>query len=326
MRVLVTGAAGFLGYHTAVALSAVGHDLVLVDNFSRHQRDDVFRELLDSRRVEFHKLNLMVERNWKVLGSDYDVVTHFAAVNGTRHFYERPFHVLETNIDLVRQLLAWHHRYSPEARIIWTSSSEVYAGLPEVEIPTDEETPVGIGDVFNPRYSYAVSKLAGELLIINYCRSRDVRYTIVRPHNIYGPRMGQDHVIPEFVLRILRREEPFRIYGGDQTRAFCYVNDFVGSLMAILGSQSADAQIFNLGDDRCELRILDLAERLFRIAGWHPNVALLPAPQGSVPRRRPSLEKARRILDYEPRTEPEEGLRFTYEWYEKRYDNKDFSR
>lgn len=318
MRLLVTGAAGFLGCHTSLALADQGHDLVLTDNFGRHGRDRVFDDLVRRSRATFYELDLLDPAAWAVVGGGYDAILHFAAINGTRHFYERPYEVLDHNIELLRRMLAWHRASSPSTRIVWTSSAEVYAGLNEVDIPTPEDTPVGIDDVFNPRYSYAVSKLAGELMLINYSRGSDAAYTIIRPHNIYGPRMGEDHVIPEFALRVKRREDPFRIFGGVETRSFCYVENFVGGIAAVLASPNAANQLINLGDDREEIQIRNLAERLFAVAAWRPStVEVLPARPGSAARRRPSLDKARRLLNYAPTVGLDEGLRRTYRWYEE---------
>ena len=315
MRILVTGAAGFIGHHAALALARQGHKLVLVDNYSRHGLSSAFQELLAFSNVEVHELDLCTEAAWAKLGGGYDVVYHLAAINGTRHFYQRPHEVLDTNIQLMRLFIQWHQQYCRSARVIWTSSSEVYAGVKDLELPTPEETPVGIFDVTNPRYSYGVSKLAGELLLINYARPNDVNWTIVRPHNIYGPAMGYEHVIPDFAVRAFRREDPFRIYGAEPTRTFCYVDDFVAGLLLILDSDKASGEIVHLGNERDELTMLELAKRLFAVLDWHPRLEIHPAPEGSTPRRCPSIAKARRILGFEPRVSLDEGLRRTYEWY-----------
>jgi nucleoside-diphosphate-sugar epimerase len=315
MKVLVTGAAGFVGHHMARALAHAGHELVLTDNFSRHGPQAAFRDLVGSPRVRLLELDLRREGSWDELGGGYDAIFHFAAINGTRHFYQRPFEVLETNLELMRLCILWHRRQCPTARIIWTSSSEVYAGVSGLELPTPEDTPVGITDVTNPRYSYSVSKLAGELLLISYARPNDVPWTIVRPHNIYGPAMGYDHVIPEFIVRACRKEQPFKIYGADTTRTFCYIDDFVHGLMLILNNPASSGEIIHLGCEEGELNMLQLAKHLFDILEWHPAVDVLPAPAGSTPRRCPSTAKARRILGFEAKVSLDDGLRRTYEWY-----------
>ena len=317
MRILITGSGGFIGHHAARALAHDGHDLVLVDNFSRHGRHGGLHELAGRANVVMHELDLCTEAAWEQLGSRYDVIYHFAAINGTRHFYERPYHVLETNLQLMRLCIQWHQRHCPEAHVIWTSSSEVYAGVAGLALPTPEETPVGITDVTNPRFSYSVSKLAGELLLIHYAQAHKVPWTIVRPHNIYGPAMGYDHVIPEFIMRVIRQEDPFRIFGADTTRTFCYVDDFVQGLMLILESAGARGEIIHLGNEQDELTMLKLAERLFSVIDWHPKLEIHPAPTGSTPRRCPSIVKARRILGFESKIRLEQGLRLTYDWYRK---------
>jgi UDP-glucose 4-epimerase/UDP-glucuronate decarboxylase len=258
---------------------------------------------------------LLTEQAWRSLGGPFDAIYHFAAINGTRYFYERPYEVLETNLQLVRLCIQWHERFCPQARIIWTSSSEVYAGVVGLKLPTPEDTPVGISDVTNPRYSYSVSKLAGELLLINYARQRDARWTIIRPHNIYGPAMGYEHVIPQFVVRAWRQENPFRIFGADTTRTFCYIDDFVRGLLAVLDCDRASGEIIHLGNEQDELTMLELAQRLFAVLDWHPEVEVHPAPPGSTPRRCPSVEKARRLLGFEPRVQLDVGLSLTYNWY-----------
>jgi UDP-glucose 4-epimerase/UDP-glucuronate decarboxylase len=315
VKILVTGAAGFLGYHTAKRLATQGHELTLVDDFSRYHKDDQFMELA-SKNTSF-QVDLLHDDGWDSLGDQFDAVYHFAAINGTRHFYEQPSKVLEVNCRLVTALLDWHKRIDSKSHIIWMSSSEVYAGVKYLEIPTSETTPVGITDVFNPRYSYAVSKVMGEMLIINRARDQSLQYTIIRPHNIFGPRMGNDHVIPEFSLRIKNREQPFRIYGGDETRSFCYVSDFVDGLVSLLGSASACGQVINLGDDRNEIPIRDLAQQMFRLTNWHPDMEIMPAPEGSVARRKPCLDKARRLLAFQPKIDLDEALLETYKWYDE---------
>jgi nucleoside-diphosphate-sugar epimerase len=316
MKLLVTGAAGFIGFHTAAALASQGHELVLADNYSRHGRSSGFRSLATSPKVRLHELDLCDPQAWAQLGGDFDAVFHFAAINGTRHFYERPFEVLDINMQLMRMCLAWHRQHSPRAHIVFTSSSEVYAGVAGLQLPTPEETPVGIDDVTNPRYSYSVSKLVGELLLISYARSTKAPWTIVRPHNIYGPGMGYDHVIPQFIARAIRREDPFRIFGADTTRTFCYIDDFVRGVTAILGSPQAVGQLIHLGNESDELTMLQLANRLFAVLGWQPAVELHPAPAGSTPRRCPSIAKARRILGFAPSVGLDRGLKLTYDWYQ----------
>jgi len=321
MKILITGAGGFIGSHTANILSKKDYEIVLVDNHSRHGNASVFKQFKDNTNVKVHDLDLTQEINWKNLGENYDAIFHFAAINGTRHFYERPYEVIQINLSLLQNCIKWHSQNSPNAHIIWTSSSEVYAGVKDLLLPTPEETPVGIDDIKNPRYSYSISKLAGEILLINYGRSTKSLWTIVRPHNIYGPSMGFEHVIPEFLIRVYKKEDPFKIYGADTTRTFCYIEDFVRGLLLILETKNAIGEVIHLGNENDEITMVDLAKRLFRLFDWYPDLDVHQPPSGSTPRRCPSIAKARRILGFNPTVNLDIGLELTYEWYSKNYNS-----
>jgi nucleoside-diphosphate-sugar epimerase len=214
-------------------------------------------------------------------------------------------------------LIDWHRSTGSTARIVFTSSSEVYAGVSGIPIPTPEAVAVGVDNVENPRWSYGISKIAGEALLRGYHTQHGATFTIIRPHNVYGPRMGNDHVIPEFIKRIEAEETPFNIYGGDNTRAFCFIDDFVDGVIRASESSEAENSTVNLGDDTEEISIEELAKRLFKIAGVSPTIKVEAAPEGSVLRRCPDLTKARQLLGYSPKTSLDGGLQKTYDWYSK---------
>lgn len=320
MKLLVTGATGFIGYHVSKYLIDAGNEVTLVDNLSRSTRDDLLK-LLRKGHVDFQELDLTRSENWNKLEGSYDAIFHLAAINGTKNFYLRPYEVLETNVRLVGAMLEWHEKQDSDTHIIWTSSSEVYAGVKGLTLPTEETLEVGINNVLNPRNAYAVSKIYGESAIINYSRNKRVKFSIIRPHNIFGPRMGYDHVIPEFAIRIFRKENPFKIFGGQQTRSFCFITDFVDGLIAILNSEASFGQILNLGDDRNEITASDLAHMMFAFANVTPEIQFLEAPQGSVHRRIPNLERARQLLQYEPEANFSSSLKGTLDWYQLDYEN-----
>ena len=314
MRILITGARGFIGLSVASALIEQGADLILCDNGSRGPADTAFESLLSNPSVTYFDVDLTKSTGWDILPKGIDAIFHFAAINGTRYFYERPYEVINTNLLCTIEMLHWHLKNDSNSHIIWTSSSETYASVNH-PIPTSENTSVGISDVFNPRYSYAASKLAGEVLLINYARTENKPFTIVRPHNIYGPRMGTEHVIPEFIMRLINKENPFLIYGAEQTRCFCYIDDFVNGMLATLAHEEAKGQIFHLGDDRNEIKIIDLAQMLHDIANTETNFKVEPAPAGSVERRKPDITKAKDLLGFRPVMDLRLGLKSTLDWY-----------
>jgi nucleoside-diphosphate-sugar epimerase len=317
MKVLITGGAGFIGFHVAKYLAEREYDITLCDNLFRGSVDYDLKMLIERENVKFVEIDLIKAENFKVLEKDYDYIYHLAAINGTKYFYEIPHEVLRVNILTLINLLDWLVNTDCK-KMVWTSSSETYAGTMKISnlpIPTSEEVALTIEDVFNPRFSYAGSKILGELLCINYSRAFGFNVSIVRPHNIYGPRMGYEHVIPEFIKRIIRKEDPFKIYGGNQSRAFCYIDDFVRGIKLVEESSKTNGEIINIGNDKEEIIITDLAQKMFDLFNFHPELETLPAPKGSIDRRCPNISKAKRLTGYEPHINLESGLQKTYEWY-----------
>jgi UDP-glucose 4-epimerase/UDP-glucuronate decarboxylase len=162
------------------------------------------------------------------------------------------------------------------------------------------------------RYSYAVSKIFGEALVRQVTGSTGLPSLIVRPHNVYGPRMGFDHVIPQMSLRAIRRETPFRVFGAAETRAFCHVDDFCRAVTMLM--ECGSGGVFHVGTDR-ETVIGDLARAVMDLAGLEAPVEELPSQEGSPPRRCPDISKLREATGYLPSVTLEKGLEETFLWY-----------
>ncbi|MBI2583432.1 MAG: SDR family NAD(P)-dependent oxidoreductase [Candidatus Aenigmarchaeota archaeon] len=316
---LITGGAGFIGFHLAGYLHKNGRKVVIADNLFRGKMDDELKRLLDSG-VHFVQCDITKPEDFEQLGSGYDEVYHLAAIQGTKHFYEIPHEVLRVNVLGVINILEWFVK-SKSKKILFASSSEAYAGTYRkfgVPIPTPEDVPLAIEDHFNPRWSYGGSKIIGELFFINYARMHKFPMSIIRYHNVYGPRMGHDHVIPEFCKRIFAGENPFLIKGGENTRAFCYVDDAIRATTAVMESEKTNGEIVHIGKEE-EISILDLASKMLSIAGSLPELKIEPAPEGSVHRRCPSTSKLRTLTGFVASIPLEEGLRKTMDWYRKLY-------
>jgi len=316
-NILITGGAGFIGFHLAKYFAQKEIKVTVCDNFFRGQSDKEYDELLRKPNVRSINADLADKNQINKIDGDYDCVFHLAAVNGTKNFYKSPHTTLKVNLLSLINVLDWIGA-KKIPRLVWTSSSETYAGTVKVmggPVPTPETVPLSIEDIHNPRFSYAASKIAGESLCLGCAQAYGFKLGIVRPHNIYGPRMGFDHVMPEFSIRIKRRENPFKIHGGDQTRSFCYIDDFVRGIELVAQTDKTDREIFNIGNDKEEITMKKMALLLFDIAGFHPQIEILPPPEGSVDRRCPDIGKAREILGYEPRVNLKEGLANLYEWY-----------
>jgi nucleoside-diphosphate-sugar epimerase len=303
-KVLITGGAGFIGSHLAALHVSCGDRVTLAD----------LRPASGIIQTDLTALD-----GWSALGGGYDFVYHLAAVNGTELFYSIPHEVLRTNILTTIYALDWFRTNCPDGKILFTSSNEAYAGALEafgvLPLPTPEDVPLVVADVANPRWSYGGSKLVGEQLFTHYASAYGLRTVIVRPHNFYGPRAGTRHVIPQLIDRIVRRVDPFPLYGPDETRSFCYIDDAVEALRSVMLSDRTDGGTFHIGSP-VETRIADLADTMFEVAGWRPDrVVAAPSPAGSVRRRVPDVSRVREAVGWEATTPLEAGLRMTYKWW-----------
>jgi UDP-glucuronate decarboxylase len=314
-RALITGGAGFIGSRIAEKLLDRGADVTLLDNFSRTTPDDRLQALLDRVRVVQHDLTLPISDN--IVSDPHDHVYHLAAIVGTRRCAETPHEVLRTNLLATLNVLDWCVAHGPDC-VFLSSTSEVMDGALRVgiaEMPVPETAPAVIPDLTLPRSSYAVSKLASESLLLHFGSRFRFAARIARYHNVYGPRMGHDHVIPQFVDRILAEMDPFPIYGAYQTRAFCFVDDAVDATLALMDLPTPEPLTVNIGNDHEPMRIVDMASQLFDVAGVSPALDIHPPPAGSPESRLPDLARLRELTGYEPRVNLDAGLRETYEWY-----------
>ncbi len=321
-KILITGAAGFIGYFLIERLLRETTDrIVAVDNFQRGKYDGAFKAILTNSRVTFLKLDLTSPASYAKLGAGYEHVYHLAAINGTKNFYEMPDEVLRINTLTTVYILEWMKAKNKKGKILFTSSNEAYAGglnaFGKLPIPTPEAVPLVVEDVYNPRWTYAGTKLIGEQFFIQYAQKNNFRAVIVRPHNFYGPRAGYDHVIPEFIVRISKRADPFPIFGADDTRTFCYITDAVEAMHMVMESSRTDkgVETFHIGNTD-EILMRDLAGKLFDVAGWRPKKTDVHAsPKGSVKRRLANISKIKKVIGWKPTTTLREGLAKTYEWY-----------
>lgn len=312
-RALITGGAGFVGVHLARRLLAEGTEVTLVDDLSRGRRDDTLLELQKSARFIQHDLTQPIPAD--LFPTRVDVVYHLAAMVGVQRTTDMPGRLLHTNIAATANLLDWCDRTEP-ATIYLSSTSEVSDGaaaLGAAPFPTPEKAPFALVEPHASRSSYALSKLVSENMLLY--RSERHRIRIGRYFNVYGPRMGRSHVMPQFVGRVLAGEDPFRIYGAYQTRAFCFVDDAVSATIGLTRSPGAEPVVANIGDDTREIRMLDLAQMVFDLAGVRPDVEILDPPPNSPQRRLADLSTLRRLQPGLRYTPLETGLRQLFDWY-----------
>lgn len=320
MKILVTGASGFIGSYLSRHCVEQGNEVHLCDNNKRGKVDSFIDDILSLGGSRFIEADLTNKNDLSKLDDDYDVIFHLAAINGTENFYNIPYTVMEVAIKSTMLLLEKYK--DTKTKFVFTSSSEVYAGSIQRDhslVPTTEDIHCTIDDVMNERYSYGGSKLACEILLNSFSKQFGLNYQIIRYHNIYGPRMGTKHVMPQFILRAKSKESPFNLYGDTQTRAFCFIDDAIRATYNL--SLIDDNGIFHIGNDEEEIKISDLAKKVNLWYNNDENYAIKEAPKGSVNRRCPDITKLKELISYTPKVNLNDGLAKTIEWYDKWFED-----
>jgi UDP-glucose 4-epimerase len=315
---VVTGGTGFIGSALVRRLVGEGHRVRVLDDNSR----GAARKLGDAAAaVELLTGDIRDARAVKEAIRGADCVCHLAYVNGTEYFYSKPEFVLDIAVKGMGNVLDACIEHSVR-ELVLASSSEVYQTPSGV--PTPENVPLCVPDVLNPRYSYGGGKIISELMLINYGRKFLGRAMVFRPHNAYGPDMGGEHVIPQFIMRMADLvDEPrrvpdiidFPIQGsGRETRAFVYIDDLIDGVLRVL-EQGEHLGIYNIGND-VETSITDLALAVAHCFGREIRVVPGDLRPGGPLRRCPDITRMRR-LGFRPRVPLAEGLAATVDWYRR---------
>jgi UDP-glucose 4-epimerase/UDP-glucuronate decarboxylase len=322
-RILITGGGGFIGFHLATRLAADPvNDITLLENFARGRQDAELEALCRHPQVRLFEADLRTAHVLDSVGGDFDEVYHMAAMLGVENVLQRPVDVLRVNAIATFSLLEWFVAGGGR-KLMFPSTSEVYAWTQHfhpLPIPTPEDVPLALTDLANPRSTYAGSKIFGELAVTHFCRTYQKPFVITRYHNVYGPRMGDEHVVPQLFRRASRdRENPLTVYSSSFMRAFCYVSDAVTATIACMRTPRAEGQTLNIGNDKEEVTIADVAQRILRIAGIDAKTKAKEAANDPIPRRCPDVNKARELLGYEPAVTLDAGLALTLDWYSKSF-------
>jgi UDP-glucose 4-epimerase len=316
-RVLILGGGGFIGSNIARRLIADGTSDVTVADRAFHGRlDTILAARVGERTVTVIEDDFAEPAAYERLATAYDHVYMMAAVVGVNPTLAHPEEVIRVNTALVHHTLAWLRR-ADVGRVVFASSSENYAATTDLfgyQIPTPEEVPLAIGDVKHPRWTYAVTKMLGELAFLHSAPTAGFEATIVRYQNAFGPNMGFRHAIPHIVQRFHEGQEPFLVYGAAQTRAFCYVTDTVEGTILAMQVPAASGEVYHIGADD-EITMRTLTETIGELMGFRGEYADAPTYPGSVERRCPDIGKSRRELGYEPQVPWREGLARTVAWY-----------
>jgi len=321
-NVLVTGGAGFLGSWICEVLVEQGAKVICLDNLVSGLKSNV-SSMRDRANFKFvqHDVTQPI-----FFDETIDVVMHLASRASPFEFEKYPIQILKANTLGIWVALGIAKKHN--ARFLYTSTSEIYGDAKE--IPTTEEYRGNVNPI-GPRSCYDEAKRCGESYVIAYKMQHGLDTRIARIFNTYGPRMRAEgvygRVIPRFVEQALSNK-PITIFGdGSQTRSFCFVTDQVEGLLKLAFSERAEGEVVNIGSDK-EITILELAKLVKNLslkkkalpkknyAESSSEMEFHPLPEDDPLRRKPDISKAKKLLDWEPKVNLEEGLRRMIEWFE----------
>ncbi len=322
-RILITGAAGFLGSHLCDKFIAEGYQVIAMDNLITGDLKNI-SHLFKLEDFEFyhHDVTKFVHVPGKV-----DYILHFASPASPIDYLKIPIQTLKVGSLGTHNLLGLAKEKN--SRILIASTSEVY-GDPLVH-PQSEEY-YGNVNTIGPRGVYDEAKRFQESITMAYHRFHGIETRIARIFNTYGPRMrlNDGRVIPAFIGQALRGEDLTVFGDGSQTRSFCYVDDEVEGLYKLLLSDYSDP--INIGNPE-EITILDFAEEIIKLTGTQQKIIFKPLPQDDPMQREPDITKAKEILGWEPKVSREEGMQKTFEYFKNlskeelyKSEHKDFSK
>jgi len=309
-RILLTGGAGFIGSHVAERL-ANDHELVLFDVFRRDSLSQT-EGLIDLTNVRVVRGDVLDTASLSEAMEGVDTVIHLAAIAGVSSYYTEPVRTLKVNLLGTVNVLEEAARQNIE-KFIYFSTSEVFGAD---AMFAGESWPCGIGPSSEPRWTYATSKLAGEQFTLRTAEEAGFRAVIVRPFNIYGPRQTGEGAISNFVSAAIANE-PLVVHGdGTEVRAWCYVDDLVDAVTAILDVTLDQNESFNIGNPHEIETTLGLARRVSACIDG-VMIKFEDVTRAPVRARVPDTGKANKLLGFRPQVSLEAGLSRTIDWFRR---------
>jgi len=308
-KIFLTGGAGFIGLHLVERLIEK-NEIVIYDNFRRNTLSQTALSKHPNLKVINGDVLDLDNLEKAMVGSNY--VIHMAAVLGVTAVIKKPVETMETNISGCINVLKAASKLKNLDRFVNFSTSEVYGSY---SYKFGEGVPTTIGSVGEARWVYALSKLATDHLALSYYTQYGLPALSVRPFNVYGPRRGEA-AFYKFIDSALNGKD-ITVHGdGDQIRSWCFIDDFVDGIILCLENESSVGEVFNLGNPKGTITILNLAEKIKYITDSKSNIVHVEKPYVDIELRIPSIDKSRELLSFNPKISLDEGIRRTIAWYQ----------
>lgn len=307
-RILLTGGRGFIGSHLALRLCE-DNEVIIADNCRRDALQ--FQTLTAGKPLTVVDCDVTEPGALDELLDDTQIVIHLAAVAGVSNYIKYPATTLVTNLIGTYNVLE-SIRNRPVQRFLNFSTSEVYG--PEA-VDVTESTNTVQGPIGEARWTYSVSKTAADHLCFSYHRQYDVPVVSVRPFNIYGPCQVGEGAIHDISLRALQGKPVIVTGDGLQVRTWCYIDDMIDAVMLLLERPEAVGRVFNMGNSRPIVRMVDLAQMIIDTAGSSSEMVFKPHIEADVKLRSPDVSRIKEVLGFTPKVPLAEGLKRTVDWY-----------
>ena len=308
-KVLITGAAGFIGSHLCDRFIKEGFYVIGIDSFLTGSPDNI-AHLIGNERFEFIKYDVT---NFIYIPDEIDIILHFACPASPVDYLNHPIHTMK--VDSLGTINTLGLAKAKKARYIFASTSEVYGDPqvhPQPETYWGNVNPIGIRSVYDE------AKRFSEALTMAYYRKHNLDTRIVRIFNTYGHRMRMNdgRVVPNFITQALKNE-PITVYGeGKQTRSFCYIDDLIEGIFKISIAENLAGEVINLGNPE-EYKIIDFAQIIKELTDSKSPIVFKPLPQDDPKQRKPDISRIKTTLQWEPKISLKEGLKKTINWFKK---------
>lgn len=310
---MLTGGAGFIGSTLAQKL-VDENEILIYDNFAR---DSISNKKIRSKNLKIVKDDILNLESLRKTCEDFkpQIAVHMAAIAGIDTVIINPVRTLDVNINGTLNLLKALEKYSGKLeRVLDFSTSEV---LGAYAYKSTEKSSTNFAPVGEARWTYSISKVAGEHILHSYYKQHGYPVVTIRPFNIYGPGQVGEGAIQIFIKNVVNKKD-IQIHGdGDQIRSWCYVDDMINGVELCLTNKKAIGEVINIGNPKGTITISSLAEKIVNITKSKSKIVYIPKNYVDVELRIPSIEKAKELLGFYPKVDLNEGILKTYNWYKK---------